>query len=207
MIIRKWSTAGGEQDERSFVMFPIFNFRRGPDRREIMAGVKAALEEHDREERNKEVESRIAEDNARKVNKIRSTPRRPITYDEVESVIAMVINDAMLLDTSSILLEKAGRIVNTLEEMLHLMAKVERLQKIVDGPQFARDGELMTFYRLPLDEAADAILNYEKAIAYIPHNCKTCRFNPGLELEADACLHCGVYGTEDGMCRWEWNKR
>lgn len=200
-------TGGGQPDERNFVMFPIFNFRRGPDSREIEAGVRTALEEHEREKRNKVIENRIAEDNARKVNKIKSTPRRPIAYDEVESVIAMVINDAMLLNTSSILLEKTGRIVNTLEEMLHLMAKVERLQKIVDGPQFTQDGELRTFYGMPLDEAADAILNYEKALAYIPRNCKTCRFNPGRELEAEACLHCGVYSTEDGMCRWEWNKR
>lgn len=188
-------------------MFPYFNFRH-TNRREIEAGVKAALEEHEREKQNKEIERRIAEENARKENRIRNTPRRPITYDEVESVIAMVMNQALTLSTSSVLLEHAGRIVNTLEEMLHIMAEKDRLQKIVDGPKFSRDGELCSFCGLPVDEAIDTILCYEEAIRHIPHNCQTCRYNPGIDVEFDACsMSTRGYSATDGVCRWGWNMK
>lgn len=195
-------------------MFPIFNFRH-TNRREVEAGVKSALEEHEREKRNKEAGLRLAEENARKENTIRDVPRVPITYDEVESVIAMVINEALTLSPSSILLKHAGRIVNTLEEMLYIMAKAERLQKIVDSPKFTRDGELMTFCGLPLDEAADAVFNYKNAITHIPRNCQTCRFKYGAGGEMSYLVGCHerrndnsyCSNTEDHMCSWEWNKK
>ena len=195
-------------------MFPIFNFHH-VDRSEVQAGVQAALEEHERDERNKRADALAAAEKARQENIIRNTPRKPITYDEIEGVIAMVINDTLMFSPGNIALEKAGRIVNALEAMLHTMAKVERLQKIVDSPQFSQDGELISFCGLPPDEAADAVLCCEEAIKYIPHTCHTCRFKNGIGGEMGYLAGCdGKCGrnrycgnTEDGTCHWQWNKK
>lgn len=178
-------------------------------RREVAAGVGDALGQTV----SNEALWRLELENQKTIDALEKRLGGTVENEDVRDLLSRM--NLHLIFSGSIIMEREDA-VRIIEVLYNQDQEIQRLRKIVGAIQgavgAAADADPV-FAGVPVDEAIDRVLGYAEAMKYIPHTCKTCRYQSGRGGEMDyehSADERAVFGdswcdhTEDHKCRWEF---